>query len=358
MISKTSRACGGGTLRCAPTPFLNYVDQSEPSIRRVLSGSQGVVEGCGLAAVTLALAIFGGVTAIAAEEVVAPPVPSAGIFPAERASAFDYDDLIIPEIFSSHLPFTLPKYAFRLRVNPHLGDFQNKDYLRLSTNVRYGLSENWEIGAGSDLYVSHGYGDLNSFDHYGAANLRVSAKVNLGQPFFAGWFVGAGFEYATPLGHPPAQLTDGLRHYMPYLTFSHRLESHRAMRIFWGLRLDEVVHTSLPGEFGRNAFTESNWGITGGWVIDRQSLHYTFEATLDTTRIFSRREQDIFSLRPGVIWEIPSRRGPEVKGHWIVGVAAKSTTGPGGTSLGASFKLSYRSDIKRREHEATIAPTP
>ena len=296
--------------------------------------------------------------AVPAAEVAAPPTPGLGLFPADGALAFGDDELIIPEIFTSHLPSTLAKYAFRLRVNPHLGDFRNKDYLRISTGVRYGLTENWEVGVGSDLYVSHGYGEIRSFDRYGAANLRLGTKVNLGQPWFAGWDIGTGFEYSFPTGRPAPQLTDGLRHFSPFITFSHRLENYRNMRIFWGLRFDEVEHTSLPGEFGRNAFNESSSGITGGWVIDRKNLHYTFEASLDTTRVLGRTEEEIFSLRPGVIWEIPSRRGPQVKGHWVVGGSVNSTTGPGGTSLGASFRLSYTRDIKSRAHQPSVTPTP
>ena len=290
-------------------------------------------------------------------ESVTAPVIGRGIFPADVPPAYGDDELLIPEVFQSHLPTTLAKYAFRLWLNPHLGDILNKDHLRLTTGVRYGFTANWEVSLASDLYFSHGNGDVEAFKRYGAANLLLGTKLNLGQPWSCGWNIGTGFDLMFPTGRPPAELTDGLRHFMPYVTFSRRLESHPDLRIFWGLRLDDVTHTTVPGDFGKNAFHESSTGVTGGWVIDRKNWHYTFETSFDTTRLIGHYAKDIFTVRPGVIWEITSRRHPQAKGHWLVGVAVINTFGPGGTSLGASLKLRYNRDLKGSRRPVTI-PTP
>jgi hypothetical protein len=196
--------------------------------------------------------------------------------------------------------------------------------------------------------VSHGNGDIRAFDDYGAANLRVGVKLNLGERVFTGWEMGAGFEFDFPLGTPPQELTDGLRHFRPYVTFSHRLNNHENRRIFWGLRMDQVTHTSVPGEFSKNALRDGSIGVTGGWIIDRQEWHYTFEASLDTSRVINSNTEDVFSIRPGVIWEIPSRRDRRVRSNWMVGLALKAAVGPGGTSTGASVKLRYSRDGRRR----------
>ena len=136
------------------------------------------------------------------------------------------DELIIEEIFQSHLPTTLKKYSLRLSVHPHLGDWENKDRMRLTTTLRYGLTDNCELSAGSNLFFSHGHGDTRAFDDYGAADLKLGVKLNLGQFLFRGWDTGVGLDYEIPFHHPPAELTDGLRHSRPYTTFSHRLETH------------------------------------------------------------------------------------------------------------------------------------
>jgi hypothetical protein len=303
----------------------------------------------GLCALGIALAAAGGG--------VAAPVESAGASPRPLTlNNLGDDELLIDEVFQSHLPTTLEKYALRFSVHPHLGDWQMKDHLRMTTALRYGLTENCEISASSNLYFSHGHGDIRAFENYGAANLRLGGKLNLGQLLFTGWETAAGIEYEFPTGHPPPELTDGLRHLRPYVTFSHRLPSHPDLRIFVGLRGDIVAHTSLPGEFGTNAFHESSTGITGGMVIDRNNWHYTFEASFDSTRMIGGTEEDIISFRPGVIWEIPTRRNRLVRSNWMVGVALNDTFGPGGNSLGASFKIRYSRDLKNPIHRTPVAP--
>ena len=268
------------------------------------------------------------------------------------------DELVIDEVFQSHLPTTLEKYGLRLSVHPHLGDWLHKDHMRMTTTLRYGLTENCEISAGSNLYFSHGNGDVRAFEDNGAANLRLGAKLNLGQILFKGWETAAGVNYEIPVGHPPPELTDGLRHFRPYATFSHRLDSHPDLRVFVGFRLDSVTKTSLPGEFGKNAFHGTSTGLTGGMVIHRQNWHYTFEASWDTTRLIGVTSEDIYSIRPGVLWEIPTRRDREIRSNWMVGFALNNTYGPGGNSLGASFKLRYNRDLKHRIHRDPVILAP
>ena len=280
------------------------------------------------------------------------------VSPAATVNRIGDDELLIDEIFQSHLPTTLQKHGLRLSVNPRLGDWQRKDHMRMGTTVRYGLSENCEISAASTLYFSHGHGSIPAFDSYGAANLRLGAKLNLGQPVLAGWDTAAGFDYDFPTGHPPPELTDGLRHFRPYVTLSHRVESRENLRIFWGFRLDQVSHTSLPGEFARNALRGNSAGITGGWVLDRDRLHYTFEASFDTTRVIGHGDSDVVTIRPGVLWEIPTRAGSRYRSNWLIGGAVNGTYGPGGTSLGGSFKLRYSSDLKSRFRRHGANPTP
>lgn len=301
------------------------------------------------------LMLLGLVLALGARA--APVTTETGSVAASRPAWGD-DELLLEEVFQSHLPATLRKSGLRLSVHPHLGDWQKKERMRVTTRLRYGLTENCEISAGSNLYFSHGHGAVRAFDDYGAANLKLGVKFDLGQRLFRGWEHGAGVDYEFPTGHPPAELTDGLRHLRPYVTFSHRLTSRPRVRIFVGLRGDHVTTTTVVGQSGKNAFRESSAGITGGWVIDRDNWHYTLEASYDTTRLTGDTDVDITSLRPGVIWEIPSRRDRRQPSRWTAGVALNATNGPGGTSLGASFKLRYNRDLKIRVPRASAPRAP
>ncbi len=301
--------------------------------------------GSGTLTLGIALLVVGGGVRAAGEDAIAPG-PDAGTL-AARPPALGDDELIIREIFHSHLPSTLEEHALRLGVHPHLGDLTNKDHLRITTGVRYGLTAKWEASMSSDLYFSHGRGEVGAFDRYGMANLELGTKINAGQPIFRGWDTAAGFDYIFPTGRPPAELTDGLRHFMPYVTFSHRLESPRGLRVFWGMRLDTVTRTSVPGEFRKNDFHDSSAGVTAGFVIDHRNVHYTFETSFDSTRLIGGSDDDVFMIRPGVIWEILSRRHPGTRSNWVVGAAVSGTSGPAGLSVGGSLKLRYNFDLKR-----------
>ena len=310
-----------------------------------------------LVALGLALVAVGSGLAAAIGDTV-PPNLGTGIYPATYVNPLGDDELILDEVFQSHLPTTLKEYALRLSVHPHLGDWQNKDHMRMTTSLRYGLTQNCEISASSDLYFSHGNGAIKAFDEYGAANLQFGAKLNLGEPLFSGWETATGISYQFPTGRPAPELTDGLRHLRPYVTLSHRLPSRPYLRIFVGFHGDIISRTSLPGEFAKNSFRENSAGITGGWVVDRGNLHYTLEASFDSTRFISRNEEEIYSIRPGVLWEIPTRRDHHIRSNWVVGAALSDTYGPGGNSVGGSFKLRYNTDLKNPRHHTPVAPAP
>lgn len=302
-------------------------------------------------ALITALVVGSGCTLFSLEGAPSPAVGATG--PVVAPPVLGDDELIIREIFRSHLPSTLSESTLRISVHPHFGDFGSKDHLRITPGFRYGVTRNWEISASSDLYVSHGSGEISSFDRYGVAIFQFGAKVNLGQPWIAGWEVGTGFDYSFPTGHPPAELTDGLRHFMPYVTFSRRLESRPGLRVFWGLRADLVTRTSLTGVFKKNDLRDSSTGVTGGFVIDRKNWHYTFEASFDTTRSITGSDAEMFMIRPGVIWEILSRRNGGERSNWVVGVAVSGRSGPAGESLGFSMKLRYNFNLKRPAPPAT-----
>ncbi len=311
----------------------------------------------GIVALGIALFAAGSARAVPDENLAALRAGAAA-HPAPDLTVLGDDELVIREVFQSHLPATLKAYALRLWVHPHLGDFSHRDFMRLSTGIRYGLTGSCEISLNSDLYFSHGFRNVPFFDHYGAADLQFGTKINLGQPFFSGWDTAAGVDYQFPTGRPPAELTDGLRHFTPYITLSHRLPSHRGLRVFWGLRLDEVTRTTVPGTFGRNDLRDSSTGATGGFVIDRHNWHYTFETSFDSTRLIGHTDRDVFMIRPGVIWEILSHRKPRTRSNWIVGGAVSSTWGPGGTSVGGSLKLRYNLDLKSPFYHTPFDPAP
>ena len=264
-----------------------------------------------------------------------------------RADPRGDEEIHIREVFTSHLPDTMQASTLRLSIHPHLGDFHRHDHLRLSGGIRYGLTSRWEAGVNTDLYFSHGLGDEKFFRNRGVSTLQPSTKVNLGGGILSGWDTAVGVELAFPVGRPPLELTDGLRHYGPWITFSRRIPWRRGLRIFWGAGFDFIKRTHVAGKIEKNVFRDDNVRLSAGAVLDRGRLHYSFEASVATTRGLGGPDRDVLTLRPGIIWEIPTKRDTPEKSNWIVGAAFSAGFGPDGNDVGTSVKFRYNLDLKR-----------
>lgn len=254
------------------------------------------------------------------------------------------EELRIREVFASHLPNTLPEDAVRFTLRPHFADLSQRDYFRLTTGVHYGLTPIWEIDADTDVYFSHGLRHVALFKEGGFAELNLGTKVDLGPWPWDFWDAAAGVDFSTPLGRPPAELTDGLRHFAPYATFSRRLKNRPHLRVFWGTGLDLVSHTGVAGEFGKNEVHDHATVLSAGVVWDRRQYHYTFETTWTSTNLFGHTRENTLELRPGLIWELPSRRDARAGRVWLIGSSLRFSFGPDGTDVGAAVRLQLNFD--------------
>jgi hypothetical protein len=256
------------------------------------------------------------------------------------------EEIRIQQIFTSHLPDTMRESDLRLWIHPHFGDLIDGDYLRSRAGVRYGLTRWWEIGASADIYFSHGIGDTRFGDRYGLAGFQLATKFNFGLRHFLGWDTAVGADIDIPVGHPPAEVTDGMRHYGPWATFSRRWDARPFVRIFWGVGADLVRQTDIAGTHGRNQFLDNNARATSGVVVDRGRLHYTFEVAVASNRIIGSGHDDVVTIRPGIIWEVPPRHDSTEKRNLLIGAGLSVQSGPHGTSFGGSLKFRYNVDLK------------
>ncbi|HUG12698.1 MAG TPA: hypothetical protein VMM36_16910 [Opitutaceae bacterium] len=281
-------------------------------------------------------------TAVAAAAAPAPPAPASTDLLDGRGA----DEIRIREVFSSHLPGTMAKDAFRASLHPHFGDLENKDHFRVSTGFRYGATSNLELSAEVDFYTSHGFGDISFWEEKGILSVQFGAKLNLGRKLLKSWDSAIGFDAIIPLDDPPMELTDGLKHFDPYVTFSKRLQSRPNVRVFWGVGVDLVKKAAFPGVLGDNQLDDDSVHASVGFVFDRNYLHYTFETLVATTRGIGDTDDDLLVLRPGIIWEVPSFRDRTKRSNWMIGFGGKVSIGPDGTDYGGSMKLRYNLDLK------------
>lgn len=253
----------------------------------------------------------------------------------------------IKGIFNSELPRTERKNFLRLIVHPHFGDFHRKDYLRVPVGLRYGLTHNWEVSAAVEGYFAHGLGSVAAFSEYGLSAFDVGTKYRSPWTPLPGWEMATGLDYTLPLDHPPLELTDGLAHTQPYVTFARDFPAWHGVRLFWGTGLDLVRTTSVAGQLDTNDFGDDANTLTAGFVWPRGRHTYTFESTFATTALIGDTTQNRITVRPGLIFELPPKWTFHSRGQWILGVAVPVTEGPDGLEVGLSVKLRGNFNLKR-----------
>lgn len=251
-------------------------------------------------------------------------------------------------IFNAQLPGTEPKNSLRLIVHPHLGDLGNRSYLRTPLGIRYGLTERWEATADVESYFSHGLKSVDFFEEAGFSRFHLGTKYRIGRWPLPEWDTAVGVDYFHPLGSPPSEINDGLVHITPYLTFARPLEDHPNIRVFWGVGADLVNRTFRPVTPGKNELGDDSVTLNGGLVWRKGAYVYTLESSWTTSDgIGGPRDGNVFSIRPGVLWEVPPRYTFGAKGQWLLGLGLRATHGPDGMDFGASAKVRVNFDFKR-----------
>jgi hypothetical protein len=257
------------------------------------------------------------------------------------------DDLRLPGIFQSLLPFTEGKYALKMTLRPSFGDLTKRDYLRAPIGLRYGLSERWEISGEAQTYFSHGLKDRSFFEDSGVAGMRFTSKYHLARPLFGRWDTATGIEYLRPLNNPPPQITDGLQHVVPFVTFARPIEGYPGARFFWSLAADLINPTHIRGEMVRNELNDDTLTFATGVVWQRFPFTYTFETSISTTQAFGDIDEELITVRPGVVWRVPQKYTFDSKAEWFLGLGLRGEHGPEGTDFGVSARVKVSFDFKR-----------
>ncbi len=257
------------------------------------------------------------------------------------------DDLRLPGIFQALLPFTEGKYDLKLTLRPHFSDLTKRDFLRVPIGLRYGISDQWEVSGEAETYFAHGLGDRSFFGDSGLAAFRLATKYKFVRLWFNRWDTGTGIEFIRPINHPPPQLTDGYQHVIPFVTFARPLASYPGARVFWGFSADLINRTDIPGEMVRNQLDDDTLTFTTGIVWQRFPFTYTFETAIATTRAFGEIDEEMITIRPGVLWRVPQKYTFDSKAEWFLGLGLRGEYGPEGADFGVSARVRVNFDFKR-----------
>lgn len=265
----------------------------------------------------------------------------------KRSTTVSDDDLRIRGVFNSVLPGTETKHALKLIFHPHIGDLINEDYLRIPLGIRYGLSRNLELNGTFEGYFSHGLGDVGAFKEAGIDEIHLGAKYRLGDRLIRDWDLAVGLDWNRPYGTPPKSLTDGMEHISPFVSFARPLSADREWRLFGSVSYDDVTQLDIPRHLEKNQLTDDSLEFTVGVLHQRPGITYTFETGVATTRFTSDAQDDVFFVRPGLVWVMPDRYTFWARGRWLIGASVRAGYGPDGLELGLGAKLRISLDLKR-----------
>ena len=250
-------------------------------------------------------------------------------------------------VFNSELPRLMRPESLRLSLRPHFGDLVHHDHMRITLGVRYGLTPQWELSSDADMYVSHGLGDVPFAREAGFSKIRLGIKYNFTDFLMPYWSTAVGLKYSFPVGNPPPDLTDGLRHITPYMTLAHQWESRPELTTFVSYGFDFVTHAGVAGTVEDGTIDSDSWFITPGVVWHRGAFDYSLETAFSSTLGLDSSADYRVTLRPGVKWTLPRKLTFNSRSTWVVGVSLHAGYGSTGTDFGTSLRLQTNFDFKR-----------
>lgn len=265
----------------------------------------------------------------------------------EAAAALITEPLKLPGIFNTDLPRTEHKSSVRFIFHPHFGDLTRRSHQRVPFGLRWGATQNLELSGEVESYFAHGLGHEKFGSAAGFSGLRGGMKYHW-TDWLKPWLDSAtGVNVAQPVGAPPADVTDGLRHITPFVTFAHQLEARPDLTVFVGVTRDFVSRTSVPGRRRKNEFADDTWSVTPGFVWHRGAFHYTLETGVMSNAGLGGETTNVFLLRPAVSWDLPRGLTFNSKGRWVFGLGLRATHGPDGNDFGVSGKFRGEFNLKR-----------
>lgn len=284
---------------------------------------------CGLALILVsrAAAALDAMPARAAEALAAP-----------REALANFIDRL-PDLPDLGLPTFDPSGAVRLHLRPRFGDLLHEDYFRMLVGARLKLSDAIELNAELGTYVTHGIRDSVGNGLY---QFRYGMKLEHAVSPDAGWSYG--FDWITPLSHPPIDITDGVRHTMPYITYTQTLVPRYGLVGFVTLGADLIDRTNLQENFRENQLHSNNLILTLGVAREWRRLNLILKVFDANTAPLSGGSENVFGIRPSV--GVPLLRRTDGTARAIATFEGRTIWGPDGFESGIT--TSVRIDLRYR----------
>lgn len=249
--------------------------------------------------------------------------------------------------FDTILPGVLEKNNLTLNLRPKFSDLRANEYVRVPVELRYGLTERWELGAGLMPFVPN---PTNHGRDYrggpGEARLAIRHDVGAWWNFFTETTVG--FETRVPLGRPPVVLNDHYTHVKPLIAASRKLTTWPTTRFYLNLAYDRSVELTHRAEPPSEVMRRNIIEILPGFFFKPSQLGYFAEYRW--CRIHEETAWHLsHELRTGAVWDVPLARTAQWKlpGKWQLELAYKVSLEEGRDHhQGISARINWRTTLR------------
>lgn len=249
----------------------------------------------------------------------------------------------LPELLDIGLPSFAPPGAVRFYAHPRFGDFLHEDYFRLPVGVRIKLDRKIDLQTELGAYFTNGFGEHVGNGLYQA---RIGLKTERELTPDSGW--STGIDFVTPLSRPPYDITDGLRHTMPFVSYTRTLKSEWGLVGFATLGADLIDHTALRVNYRENQLRENSMILTLGVAREWRRMHLILRVFNGNTAPLSGGNDNVFGLRPSVGFSLLRR--PDGTPRATATFEGRAIWGPDGFETGVGTRV--RVDLRYRRGRA------
>jgi hypothetical protein len=250
-----------------------------------------------------------------------------------NSSGWDLPDFIdrLPDFLAERLPGFDPEGSARFYVRPHFGDFLHRSYVRVPVGTRIKATERLETNAELQTYFTDG---LHQSEGYGLSGLLLGARCEHVLPSLGDGGLSVGANMQTPLSRPPIDLSDGYRHFLPYVAATYPFAGSWHVLGYANIGGDFLNHTALPSNFGRNQLHSDSLSFSAGAAREWGRFHVSLTATVVTSALTSDEAKQVYALRPEIV--VPWQYRPTSRTKVFFTLGGRAIHGPDGNEFGVS----------------------
>jgi len=245
------------------------------------------------------------------------------------------------------LPGTLGARNLTLHFTPKFGDLRRREYIRYPIELRYGLSDRWDLTGGLIPFGSNPFN--RGRDHrWGPGEIKLGARYDVAGRL--GFFdqTTLGLETRIPVGKPPVELNDHYTHIKPLLATARTLRRWPDTTLYSNLSYDRSVVLVTRGEPPPGVVRRNIISVWPGVLYKPSEFGYFAEYR------FSHIAEELdwhlaHEIRGGTIWDVPLARSEKwrLPGKWQAELAVKASQVEGhGTDQGVIIRIGWRTTLR------------